>query len=148
MSAVTSEGYEISLSRTISAPPEQVFDAWLNPELLARWFAPSAEMYCEIRELDPRVGGKYHISMRGSDGETYDLLGEYVRIGGQRFLVIGILLVLVGLVAKTGLLGWFGNLPGDIRIRREGFQLFFPLGSMIVVSIVLSVLFTLLRRFL
>jgi len=58
----------------------------------------------------------------------------------------GILLVLVGLVAKSGLLGWFGHLPGDIQIRRENFQFYLPITSMILVSVALSVILSLLRR--
>jgi hypothetical protein len=60
---------------------------------------------------------------------------------------LGILLILVGLIAKTGALSWFGNLPGDIRIKREGFQLYFPLMSMIIISIGISALLALIRRF-
>lgn len=59
----------------------------------------------------------------------------------------GIVLIVVGIVVKTGWLGWFGDLPGDIHIKREGYQVFIPLTSMIVISLVLSVLAALLRRF-
>ena len=65
---------------------------------------------------------------------------------GNWLIILGIVMVLIGIVAKTGVLGWFGHLPGDLHIKREGFQFFFPLGSMIVVSIVLSVLLTLIRK--
>ena len=59
----------------------------------------------------------------------------------------GIVLIVIGLIAKTGVFGWFGQLPGDIRIKRDDFQFFFPLMSMIVISIVLSVLLSLFRKF-
>jgi Ca2+/Na+ antiporter len=59
---------------------------------------------------------------------------------------LGILLVVVGLIAKTGLLGWFGHLPGDIQIKRENFQLYLPITSMILVSLALSALLALIRR--
>lgn len=58
----------------------------------------------------------------------------------------GILLVLVGVVAKSGLLGWFGHLPGDIQIKRENFQFYLPITSMILVSLALSALLSLIRR--
>ena len=67
---------------------------------------------------------------------------------GNWLIILGIVMMLIGIVAKTGVLGWFGNLPGDFHIKREGFQFFFPLASMIVVSIVLSVLFSILRKLL
>ncbi len=59
----------------------------------------------------------------------------------------GIELIIIGLIAKTGALSWFGQLPGDIRIEREGFQLYFPLMSMILISVVLSALVAVVRRF-
>ena len=61
-------------------------------------------------------------------------------------VLAGIVIVVIGLIAKTGLLGWLGHLPGDIVIKREGFRLYFPITSMILVSIVLSVLFSVFRR--
>ncbi len=59
----------------------------------------------------------------------------------------GIALIVIGLIAKTGALSWFGQLPGDIRIEREGFQFYFPLMSMILISVVLSALVAVVRRF-
>ena len=59
----------------------------------------------------------------------------------------GIALIIIGLVAKTGMLSWFGQLPGDIRIEREGFQFYFPLMSMILISVGLSALVAGVRRF-
>ena len=59
----------------------------------------------------------------------------------------GIALSMVGLITKTGALSWFGQLPGDIRIEREGFQFYFPLMSMILISVVLSALVAVVRRF-
>lgn len=65
---------------------------------------------------------------------------------GNWMIVAGVALILAGLASQFGLLGWFGNLPGDIRFRRGGFQLFIPITSMIVVSVVFSVLLMLFRR--
>ena len=63
------------------------------------------------------------------------------------FLVIaGAVLALIGLLAWTGALSWFGKLPGDVRIEREGLRVFFPITSMILVSIVLSLILNLVRR--
>jgi hypothetical protein len=66
---------------------------------------------------------------------------------GNWLILIGVALVVIGLIARTGALGWFGHLPGDIHIRREGFQFYFPLASMIVISVALSLLAALVRRF-
>lgn len=67
----------------------------------------------------------------------------------------GIILILVGLalmVAEKGWinfkwLSWFGNLPGDIKIEKEKFKFYFPFTSMVIVSVVLSVLLRLIRKF-
>jgi uncharacterized protein HemY len=42
------------------------------------------------------------------------------------------------------LFGWMGKLPGDILIKRNNFSFFFPLGTSIVLSVVLSLVFYLL----
>jgi hypothetical protein len=67
---------------------------------------------------------------------------------GKLLIIIGLLLALVGLALTwaPGLFGWFGHLPGDIRIERENGAFYFPITSMIIVSIVLSVLFNLFFR--
>ena len=59
----------------------------------------------------------------------------------------GLALIIIGLIAKTGMLSWFGQLPGDIHIQREGFQLYFPLMSMILISVALAALVAVVRRF-
>jgi hypothetical protein len=43
--------------------------------------------------------------------------------------------------------GWFGHLPGDFRVERPNVRMYFPFGSMLVISIVLSAISYLLRRF-
>lgn len=59
---------------------------------------------------------------------------------------LGVLLVLVGLLAWTGALRWFGRLPGDIRYSGEHTKVFIPITSMLIVSVVLSIVLALLRR--
>jgi hypothetical protein len=67
---------------------------------------------------------------------------------GKLIMLLGLLLVLLGgvLTWAPGLLGWFGHLPGDIRIERENGAFYFPLTSMIIVSVVLSILINLFFR--
>jgi hypothetical protein len=44
----------------------------------------------------------------------------------------------IGVLAWTGLLSWFGRMPGDIRIVRDNVRVYVPIASMILVSVVVS----------
>ncbi|MFC1465568.1 MAG: DUF2905 domain-containing protein [Candidatus Brachytrichaceae bacterium NZ_4S206] len=66
-----------------------------------------------------------------------------------RLLIFGgIGLVVLGLIVQvvTSLLPGIGRLPGDIVIERDNFKLYIPLGTMILLSIVLSILLNLIVR--
>ena len=66
---------------------------------------------------------------------------------GNWLIVIGLAILVIGLLVKAGALAWFGQLPGDIEIKREGFRFYFPFASMVLISIVLSLILSLIRRF-
>jgi hypothetical protein len=61
-------------------------------------------------------------------------------------IVVGVVAIAAGLLVRTGALGWFGNLPGDIRIESGRTRVFIPVTSMLMVSVGLSLLVSLLRR--
>ena len=65
---------------------------------------------------------------------------------GRFLVVIGIVLVVVGGLAVAGIRLPFGRLPGDIAITGGRGGLFIPLGTMLVISIVLTLLFNLFLR--
>jgi len=65
---------------------------------------------------------------------------------GRFLVVVGILLAVVGGLAMAGIRLPFGRLPGDIAITGDRGGLFIPLGTTLLVSIVLSVLFNLFLR--
>ena len=67
---------------------------------------------------------------------------------GSVLITLGIGLVGAGLLVSVGGFGWFGRLPGDIRIERDTARVYIPFASMIVISIVLNLVFYLIRRFL
>ncbi|MDP6684337.1 MAG: DUF2905 domain-containing protein [Candidatus Marinimicrobia bacterium] len=64
------------------------------------------------------------------------------------FITTGIIFVLIGVIMHTapGLINWFGRLPGDIRIESGQTNIFVPITSMVLISIVLTVLINLLKR--
>ena len=66
---------------------------------------------------------------------------------GQLIIALGVILVVVGLAAMRGWLSWFGRLPGDIRVQRDNMQLYVPIVSMLLISILFSVLSYVIRRF-
>jgi hypothetical protein len=62
-------------------------------------------------------------------------------------VVIGFVMVGLGLLMWTGALSWFGRLPGDLRLGGERTRVFIPITSMLIVSLVLSLLVWVIRRF-
>ncbi len=77
--------------RTIAAPPERVYRAWLEPQVIARWFAP-ATFKVRKAEVDERVGGRLSIwhtdregnDVGGSESEIVELVpGERIVLDWQ-----------------------------------------------------------------
>ena len=66
---------------------------------------------------------------------------------GKILIFFGLVLVAVGLIFLLGpKIPWLGKLPGDITIKKDNFTFYFPLASSIVISILLTILFSLFRR--
>lgn len=67
---------------------------------------------------------------------------------GKYIITGGVLVVIAGTVVYFfhNRLHWIGRLPGDIRIEKENFRFYFPLTTMILLSIGLSFLIWLLRK--
>jgi hypothetical protein len=67
---------------------------------------------------------------------------------GKMLLTLGLVIMVIGAILTwaPGLLNWFGKLPGDVRIEKEGSGFYFPVVSMIIISIVLSILMNLFFR--
>jgi hypothetical protein len=67
---------------------------------------------------------------------------------GKYIIFIGIILVLAGLLLHFGgdRLKWLGHLPGDIRIEKENFRFYFPITTMIIVSLLLTLIVNLIKK--
>jgi hypothetical protein len=69
-----------------------------------------------------------------------------------RFLIIaGFLVVLIGLlihfkIQVPWLTGWIGKLPGDLIVRKKGMTLYLPLGTSLLISLILSFIFSIFRK--
>jgi hypothetical protein len=64
-------------------------------------------------------------------------------------IVIGIVLILIGLSLHFfgNIFSWFGNLPGDIKIKRQGFSFYFPLTSMLLISLLINIIIKIFGRY-
>jgi len=69
------------------------------------------------------------------------------RFVGIIFIIGGICVVVIGLLIYWGGMSWFGRLPGDIHYEGERTQVYIPIVSMLLVSLALSLIFYLIRRF-
>ncbi len=69
---------------------------------------------------------------------------------GKYIIFVGIGIVVVGLLIYFfhDKLHWFGRLPGDIRVERENFRFYFPITTMILVSLLLTIIINLIKKFL
>jgi len=66
---------------------------------------------------------------------------------GITIVVAGLFVIGLGILVCFGALRWFGKLPGDISYKGDKVQFYAPIVSMLIISLVLSLLFYLLRRF-
>lgn len=78
-------GEALVVQRTFSAPPEQVFDAWLNPAVAKRFLFATPDGEIVRADIDARPGGRFTITDR-REGEGVDHVGEYKVIERPRRL--------------------------------------------------------------
>ena len=69
---------------------------------------------------------------------------------GKYIIIAGVIIVLLGVVIYFfhDRLNWIGRLPGDIRIEKENFKFYFPITTMIVFSLVITIIIQLIKRIL
>jgi uncharacterized membrane protein len=73
---------------------------------------------------------------------------EWQNVSWPKVLIVtGVFLIIAGLLAWAlqGRLGWIGRLPGDIAIERENFRFYFPITTMLLLSLLVSALLRLIR---
>ena len=69
-------------------------------------------------------------------------LGKFIALAGAALLILG------GLLWLMGKAPFLGNLPGDIRVQRGNVSCFFPLTTMLIVSVLLSLVLNIVIRLL
>jgi Protein of unknown function (DUF2905) len=92
----------------------------------------------------PLDGGADRFSGRRAAAGRTVVMGS--RPLGLVLVLVGAAVVVIGLLVWSGALSWFGRLPGDFRIERENVKVYFPITSMILISLVLTLLINLLRK--
>lgn len=67
---------------------------------------------------------------------------------GKIFVFAGIMLVIAGLILwfAGDRFGWIGHLPGDIRVEKENVKFYFPITTMIIISVLLTLILWLIRK--
>ena len=75
----------VVVRRTIAASPDELFDAWLDPEALAIWMRPGP-VSSTVAKLVAREGGSYEITMQGQSGPIVHK-GVYLQIDRPKRLV-------------------------------------------------------------
>ena len=66
---------------------------------------------------------------------------------GLLVILGGVLIIVIGLLIYAGAFRWFGRLPGDIRYESGSVRVYIPIVSMLLISVALTLIFNLLRRF-
>jgi uncharacterized protein YndB with AHSA1/START domain len=81
---------EIRLDHVFDAPREAVFAAWIDPDQVARWWAPGGfEVPRETVEIEPRVGGAFRLTMvQSGGGARLSLRSEFVEITPPELIVL------------------------------------------------------------
>ncbi|WP_343033814.1 DUF2905 domain-containing protein [Fulvivirga kasyanovii] len=66
---------------------------------------------------------------------------------GKALIIVGLIIVAVGILLHFGpKIPFLGKLPGDVSIKREGFQFYFPLMTSIILSILISVIIYFIQK--
>jgi len=78
--------FELVLERVFDAPPEKVYRAWMEPDLLRQWFVPKPWGVAAI-DHDPRPGGRANLVMRDPEGNEHPNEGVFLEIVPNRKIV-------------------------------------------------------------
>ncbi len=67
---------------------------------------------------------------------------------GKILIIAGIILVIAGVIIYFfgSKLGWIGHLPGDIRIEKENMRIYFPITTMILLSVLLTLIVWIIKK--
>jgi uncharacterized protein YndB with AHSA1/START domain len=73
----------VEITRVFDAPPERVYEAWLDRDEWASWIGPEG-IHCDIPLFEPRVDGRYRLTMHLPDGRLLPVAGTFTRLEPNR----------------------------------------------------------------
>lgn len=77
----------ITVSTSVNASIEKVWNAWNAPEHITQWYFASDDWHAPKAENDLQVGSKFSIAMAAKDGSfAFDLIGEYKNIKENEYI--------------------------------------------------------------
>jgi len=81
---------EVRITHVFEAPREAVFAAWTDPGQVAKWWAPDGfEVPPESVEIEPRVGGRFHLTLMESAGPgRFPYRSEIIEISEPQLIVL------------------------------------------------------------
>lgn len=92
------------------------------------------------KRLNYNYGDRKESNRIGHD----DLSGQY----RKGVFMVGGLFILLGIIFSAGeKIPWLGRLPGDILVEKENFSFYFPLVTCLIISLLVPLVFFVLRRF-
>jgi len=70
------------------------------------------------------------------------------QVTAKYIIIIGVVIIVTGIVLYFfhDFFKWFGRLPGDIRIEKKNFNFYFPVVTMIIISVIATILFNVIRK--
>ncbi|MDP3608335.1 MAG: SRPBCC family protein [Methylophilus sp.] len=78
---------KITIETEVSAPPKQVWDAWVNPDHITKWNFAIDEWCCPRAEIDLKIGGTFKYRMEAKDGSfAFDFEGVFTKVAPQQSL--------------------------------------------------------------
>ncbi len=77
------------------------------------------------------------------------LILEMSSQAGKYLIFTGIFIIVIGIIFYFfhNKLNWIGRLPGDIRIEKQNFKFYFPVTTMILLSLLLTLIINIIKRF-
>lgn len=102
-----------------------------SEHLWRRYFTLS---YCDYHANKSELLKNYFCGMNSDTG-------KYIIIGGLMIVLLGLIIYFF-----HDKLSWMGRLPGDIRVEKENFKFYFPVTTMILFSLAITIVIQILKR--